>query len=158
MKHLDDKFIGDQEFLRQINLSTVLTHLRENAPLSRAALVEIRCLVQELIEHGFVREGGFQSLRAGRPSILLQLDPEWLEHEFNTPIYVDNQANMVALTESSFGSARDSAQPAHPDGANLNDASLMGSVATVYSQILSNPNQAFGAKRGLLQSQEVTHK
>jgi len=31
----------------------------------------------------------------------------------------------------------------------LNDASLMGAVATVYSQILSNPNQAFKAKRGL---------
>jgi glucokinase len=31
----------------------------------------------------------------------------------------------------------------------LNDASLMGSVATVYGQILSNPNQAFKAKRGL---------
>jgi predicted NBD/HSP70 family sugar kinase len=31
----------------------------------------------------------------------------------------------------------------------LNDASLMGAVATVYGQILSNPNQAFKAKRGL---------
>jgi glucokinase-like ROK family protein len=31
----------------------------------------------------------------------------------------------------------------------VNDASLMGAVATVYSQILSNPNQAFKAKRGL---------
>ena len=31
----------------------------------------------------------------------------------------------------------------------LNDASLMGAVATVYGQILSNPNQAFKAKRGV---------
>jgi glucokinase-like ROK family protein len=31
----------------------------------------------------------------------------------------------------------------------LNDASLMGAVATVYGQILSNPNQAFKAKRGI---------
>jgi glucokinase-like ROK family protein len=40
----------------------------------------------------------------------------------------------------------------------LNDASLMGAVATVYGKILSNPNQAFKAKRGLWQSQEVIPK
>jgi glucokinase-like ROK family protein len=213
MKHTDHEFVGDQESLRQINLSTVLTHLRQNAPISRAALAEITGLnratitrlVRELIEHGFVRETGFQSIRAGRPSILLQLDPEagciigaeievkfgsviltdlaahvlwreevdfgdtdepeavlnsiaqlisraclkateknrhvlglgislpglvdvssgvllfapnmrwsdvpvkqWLKNEFDIPIYVDNKANMAALAESYFGSARDS--------------------------------------------------
>ena len=213
MKNFDDGFVGDQESLRQINLSTVLTHLRQNAPISRAALAEmtglnratITRLVRELIEHGFVRETGFQSIRAGRPSILLQLNPEagcivgaeievkfgsviltdlaarvlwrqevdfgdndepdavmksiaqlirqafvradetdrhilglgmslpglvdvssgvllfapnmrwsdvpvkqWLENEFDIPIYVDNKANMAALAESFFGSARDS--------------------------------------------------
>jgi glucokinase-like ROK family protein len=213
MKHTDHEFAGDQESLRQINLSTVLTHLRQNAPISRAALAEITGLnratitrlVRELIEHGFVRETGVQSLRAGRPSILLQLDPDagciigaeievkfgsiiltdlaarvlwrqevdfgdndepeavlnsiaqlvrralakasetnrhilglgmslpglvdvssgvllfapnmrwsdvpvkqWLENEFDIPIYVDNKANMAALAESYFGSARDS--------------------------------------------------
>jgi glucokinase-like ROK family protein len=213
MKHTDHEFVGDQESLRQINLSTVLTHLRQNAPISRAALAEITGLnratitrlVRELIEHGFVRETGFQSVRAGRPSILLQLDPDagciigaeievkfgsviltdlaahvfwrdevdfgdndepeavlnsisqlirraysraaetnrhvlglgislpglvdvssgvllfapnmrwsdvpvrqWLENEFDIPIYIDNKANMAALAESYFGSARDS--------------------------------------------------
>jgi N-acetylglucosamine repressor len=213
MKHLDDELIGDQEFLRQINLSTVLTHLRQNAPVSRAALAEltglnratITRLVRELIERGFVRETGFQSLHVGRPSILLHLNPDagyiigaeievkfgsllltdlrahilwrqevdfgesdeqdeilnciaqiirqactkaaetnrpilglgmslpglvdvfsgvllfapnmrwsdvpvnqWLEKEFNIPIYVDNKANMAALAESYFASARDS--------------------------------------------------
>src|SRR5688572_18629258 len=84
MKHTDHEFAGDQESLRQINLSTVLTHLRQNAPISRAALAEITGLnratitrlVRELIEHGFVHETGFQSIRAGRPSILLQLNPD----------------------------------------------------------------------------------
>ena len=213
MKHTDHAFVGDQESLRQLNLSTVLTNLRQNAPISRAALAEITGLnratitrlVRELIEHGFVRETGFQSLRSGRPSILLQLDPDagciigaeievkfgsviltdlaahvlwsqevdfgdkvepdavlnstaqlirqafsrasetnrhvlglgmslpglvdvssgillfapnmhwsdvpvkqWLENEFDIPIYVDNKANMAALAESYFGSARDS--------------------------------------------------
>jgi glucokinase-like ROK family protein len=212
MKHFDPGFIGDQESLRQINLSTVLTHLRQHAPISRAALAEltglnratITRLVRELIEHGFVREVGIESVRAGRPSILLQLDPnagciigaeievkfgsviltdlaarilwrrdvdfgdqdepdavlrsmanlireasakaveskrpvlgvgmslpglvdvsngvllfapnmrwrdvpvkQWLENEFRFPIYVDNKANMAALAESYFGSARD---------------------------------------------------
>jgi glucokinase-like ROK family protein len=213
MKHTNHEFVGDQESLRQINLSTVLTHLRQNAPISRAALAEITGLnratitrlVRELIEHGLVRETGFQSVRAGRPSILLQLDPDagciigaeidvkfgsviladlaahvfwrqevdfgdndepdailkcmaqlirqalshatkrnrhilglgislpglvdvssgvllfapnmrwsdvpvkkWLENEFELPIYVDNKANMAALAESYFGSARHS--------------------------------------------------
>ena len=213
MKHTDYEFVGDQESLRQINLSTVLTNLRQNAPISRAALAEITGLnratitrlVRELITHGFVRETGFQSIRAGRPSILLQLDPDagciigaeievkfgsviltdlaahvlwrqevdfvdedkpdavlnsiaqlvrqalsraseanrhilglgmslpglvdvssgvllfapnmrwsdvpvkqWLENEFDIPVYVDNKANMAALAESYFGSARDS--------------------------------------------------
>lgn len=213
MKHINDEFLGDQESLRQRNLSTVLTHLRQYAPISRAALAEmtglnratITRLVRELIQHGFVREVGFQSVRAGRPSILLQLDPnagciigaeievkfgsviltdlvsnilwrqevdfgdndepnstlhciaelirhagskagemhrhvlglgmslpglvdvssgvllfapnmrwsdvpvkKWLENEFSIPIYVDNKANMAALAESYFGSARDS--------------------------------------------------
>ena len=213
MKYTDHEFVGDQESLRQINLSTVLTHLRQNAPISRASLAEITGLnratitrlVRELIEHGFVHETGFQSLRAGRPSILLQLDPdagciigaeievkfgsiiltdlaahvfwrqevdfgdnnqqdailnsiaqlvrqactkaaetnrhvlglgvslpglvdvasgvllfapnmhwsdvpikEWLQKDFDIPIYVDNKANMAALAESYFGSARDS--------------------------------------------------
>jgi glucokinase-like ROK family protein len=213
MKHTDYEFVGDQESLRQINLSTVLTNLRQNAPISRAALAEITGLnratitrlVRELITHGFVRETGFQSIRAGRPSILLQLDPDagciigaeievkfgsviltdlaahvlwrqevdfvdedkpdavlnsiaqlirqalsqaseanrhilglgmslpglvdvssgvllfapnmrwndvpvkqWLEKEFDIPIYVDNKANMAALAESYFGSARES--------------------------------------------------
>jgi len=42
--------------------------------------------------------------------------------------------------------------------AYLNDASLMGAVATVYSQILSNPNQAFNTTRGHKQSEEVIQK
>jgi glucokinase-like ROK family protein len=212
MKYSDHEFVGDQESLRQRNLSTVLTHLRLNAPISRATLAEITGLnratitrlVRALIEHGFVRETGFQSSRAGRPSILLQLDPDagciigaeievkfgsiiltdlaahvlwrkevdfgdindpdavlnsmallireaiakagerdrhilglgmslpglvdvssgvllfapnmrwndvpvrqWLQNEFDIPIYIDNKANMAALAESYFGSARD---------------------------------------------------
>lgn len=203
---------GDQEGLRQVNLSAVLTNLRQNAPLSRTALAEltglnkatITRLVHDLIQHGLVREVGFKSSITGRPSILLELDPDggfiigvgievdscsviltdfaaeilwrrdepierngeldslvncvtqitqeayaqaekagrpvlglglsapglvdasqgtllfapnlglqniplrkYLEEQFPFPIYVDNEANMAALGESYFGSARD---------------------------------------------------
>src|SRR5215208_8286356 len=120
MKHTDQEFVGDQESLRQINLSTVLTHLRQNAPLSRAALAEITGLnpatitrlVRELIEHGFVRETGIQSLRAGRPSILLQLNPDGgciigaeIEVKFGSVILTDLAAQVLWRQEVDFENA-----------------------------------------------------
>src|SRR5918995_5296947 len=118
MKHTDHEFVGDQESLRQINLSTVLTHLRQNAPISRAALAEITGLnratitrlVRELIEHGFVHEIGFQSIHAGRPSILLQLDPAAgciigaeIEVKFGSVILTDLAAHVLWRQEVDFG-------------------------------------------------------
>jgi glucokinase-like ROK family protein len=74
---------GDQALVRQINLSAILSHLRENAPISRAALAEITglnkttvsSLVSELIENQFVREVGLESGGVGRKAMLLKLDP-----------------------------------------------------------------------------------
>src|SRR5688572_7199700 len=118
MKHTDYEFVGDQESLRQINLSTVLTNLRQNAPISRAALAEITGLnratitrlVRELITHGFVRETGFQSIRAGRPSILLQLNPDAgciigaeIEVKFGSIILTDLSAQILWRQEVDFG-------------------------------------------------------
>jgi glucokinase-like ROK family protein len=63
-------------------------HLRENAPISRAALAEITglnkttvsSLVRELIDRNFVREVGYESpgpgKGAGRLAMLLSLNPE----------------------------------------------------------------------------------
>jgi predicted NBD/HSP70 family sugar kinase len=80
-------------------------------------------LARELIKYRLVREAGHQSFNAGRPSILLQLDPDagWvicaesevevgsiILKEFIFPIYVNNKANMAALAESYVGSAYDS--------------------------------------------------
>ena len=122
MKHFNDGFIGDQESLRQINLSTVLTHLRQNTPISRAELAEmtglnratITRLVRELIEHGFVREIGIQSVRAGRPSILLQLDPDAgciigaeIEIKFGSAILTDLSAQILWHQEVDFGDSDD---------------------------------------------------
>lgn len=78
---------GDQALVRQINLSVIMHHLREHAPISRAALAEmtglnkttVSSLVRELIERQFVREVGYESpgsrQGAGRLAMLLTLDP-----------------------------------------------------------------------------------
>ena len=78
---------GDQALVRQINLSVIMHHLRENAPISRAALADITglnkttvsSLVRELIERQFVHEVGFETpgggRSAGRLAMMLTLDP-----------------------------------------------------------------------------------
>ncbi len=74
---------GDQSFVRQMNLSAILRHLREQAPISRAALAQltglnkttVSSLVGELIERQFVREIGLESTGAGRPAMMLALNP-----------------------------------------------------------------------------------
>lgn len=78
---------GDQALVRQINLSVIMHHLREHAPVSRAGLAEmtglnkttVSSLVRELIERQFVREVGYETpgsrQGAGRLAMLLTLDP-----------------------------------------------------------------------------------
>jgi glucokinase-like ROK family protein len=78
---------GDQALVRQINLSVIMHHLREHAPISRAALAEmtglnkttVSSLVRELIDRQFVREVGYESpgggRGAGRLAMLLTLNP-----------------------------------------------------------------------------------
>jgi hypothetical protein len=75
VKHLNNQFIGDQESVRQINLSAVLTRSRQSAPISRAALAEITGLNWATITR-LVREAGFQFLHADCLFILLQLNPD----------------------------------------------------------------------------------
>lgn len=75
---------GDQSLVREINLSLILRQLREYAPISRAALAEmtglnkstVSSLIDELIRRQFVREVGLSSTRIGRPSRLLELNPQ----------------------------------------------------------------------------------
>ena len=78
---------GDQALVRQINLSVIMHHLRENAPISRASLADITglnkttvsSLVRELIDRQFVREVGYEAAGsgrgAGRLAMLLTLNP-----------------------------------------------------------------------------------
>jgi glucokinase-like ROK family protein len=74
---------GDHTLVRQMNLSVILHHLLERAPVSRATLAEmtklnkatVSSLVRELIEYQIVREIGIESAGMGRPGVLLELNP-----------------------------------------------------------------------------------
>ena len=75
---------GDQALVREINLSLIMNHLLGNSSLSRASLAEVTglnkstvsSLVQELIDMQFVREVGLSSSGVGRPSMLLEINPQ----------------------------------------------------------------------------------
>lgn len=75
---------GDQTLVREINLSLLLNTLRLSSPLSRAALAmrtglnkaTVSRLVSELLAAQFVREVGYHDPVAGRPGMLLELNPK----------------------------------------------------------------------------------
>lgn len=74
---------GNQALVREINLSMIMNVLRETAPVSRSSLAQmtglnkttVSSLVQELIDQRFVHEVGFDVTSAGRPAMLLDLNP-----------------------------------------------------------------------------------
>lgn len=75
---------GNQGFLRQQNLSGIINHLYENAPISRIELARqtglnkatVSSLIAELIHNRFVKEiGEATDRRAGRREMLLDIDP-----------------------------------------------------------------------------------
>ncbi len=76
---------GNQGFLRQQNLSGIMHHLYENAPISRADLAKltglnkttVSSLISELIKNQFVTEiGAGMPNKIGRRSVLLDINPE----------------------------------------------------------------------------------
>jgi glucokinase-like ROK family protein len=75
---------GNQGFLRQQNLSGLMHHLYENAPVSRADLAKltglnkttVSSLINELIKNQFVSEiGAGVPTKIGRRSVLLDINP-----------------------------------------------------------------------------------
>ena len=70
--------------LRQINLSAIMNHIREESPISRADLAlktglnkaTVSSLVNELIEDQYVREIGIESSGVGRPRVMLSINPQ----------------------------------------------------------------------------------
>lgn len=113
---------GDQALVREINLSLIMNHLRQYAPVSRAMLAEmtglnkttVSSLINELMEHDFVHEVGFDNSGLGRPAVLLELDPAAgcilsceIGVDFITVVLTDFAANIIwrhhELTQGTLG-------------------------------------------------------
>ena len=65
---------GDQALVRQINLAVIMHHLRENAPVSRAALAEITGLnkttVSSLVRELIDRHGSVRGVKVRQPKLI----------------------------------------------------------------------------------------
>jgi glucokinase-like ROK family protein len=76
--------VVDQAFLRETNLSALLHTLCNNTPLSRAQLANliglnkstVSSLVEELLARGLIHAIGLNPGSAGRPGILLEINPQ----------------------------------------------------------------------------------
>jgi predicted NBD/HSP70 family sugar kinase len=74
--------VADQVSLRRHNLGTVLRHLRDSGPRSRARIATetglnkatVSSLVAELEERGLVREGDIERGQVGRPGQAVEID------------------------------------------------------------------------------------
>jgi glucokinase-like ROK family protein len=74
---------GDNTLVREMNLSSVLGHLHQDGPMSRAQLAKlinlqkptISSLVEDLIDRGLIFESGIESSGVGRPATMLRLNP-----------------------------------------------------------------------------------
>lgn len=79
---MEFKTTADQAFMREINLSLVLRRIHNEAPLSRAQIAvetglnksTVSSLVEELMALDLIRETGQNSVGAGRPATLLEIN------------------------------------------------------------------------------------
>jgi glucokinase-like ROK family protein len=75
---------ADQALIRELNLSLVLRHIHNGAPLSRAQIAQatglnkstVSSLVEELLARKLVHETGVNSVGTGRPATLLEINPQ----------------------------------------------------------------------------------
>jgi len=76
--------IANQTVVRELNLSSVLRHLHDQTTLSRAQIAistglnksTVSSLVDELIQRGLIHETGLNLGNAGRPAMLLEINPK----------------------------------------------------------------------------------
>ncbi len=81
--HLSRRMTADQAVVRKHNTAVILDCLRLQAPLSRAEISSatglnrstVSSIVNELIQHGLVRETVLRKNRLGRPGMPLELSP-----------------------------------------------------------------------------------
>jgi glucokinase-like ROK family protein len=78
------KNTADQALVRELNLSLVLQYIHTSAPISRAKLAlntglnksTVSSLIEELLEYQLIHETGVNSIGSGRPSTLLEINPQ----------------------------------------------------------------------------------
>lgn len=75
---------ADQALVRELNLSLVLRHIHNEAPVSRAQIAQatglnkstVSSLVEDLLKRQLVHETGTNSVGTGRPATLLEINPK----------------------------------------------------------------------------------
>ncbi len=81
---METKTTADQAFVRELNLSLILRRIHNESPISRAHLAArtglnkstVSSLVEELMRLELVHEIGQNSIGAGRPATLLEINPQ----------------------------------------------------------------------------------
>ena len=74
---------ADQALVRELNLSLVLRHIHNEAPVSRAQIAlatglnksTVSSLVEDLLTRTLVHETGINSVGTGRPATLVEINP-----------------------------------------------------------------------------------
>ncbi len=75
---------ADQALVRELNLSLVLRHIHNEAPVSRSQIAQVTglnkstvsSLVDDLLKRQLVHETGTNSVGTGRPATLLEINPQ----------------------------------------------------------------------------------
>ena len=75
---------ADQALVRELNLSLVLRHIHNEAPVSRAQIAQVTglnkstvsSLVESLLDRRLIHETGVSSIGTGRPARLLDINPQ----------------------------------------------------------------------------------
>jgi glucokinase-like ROK family protein len=143
---------GDQALVRQMNLSVIMHHLRENGPVSRAALAEmsglnkttVSSLVQELIDQRFIEEFGLNSAGAGRPAILLRLNPS-----AGYIVAAEVDVDVLSVIRTNFA-AEITWRSKEVIGREMGQQAIVDRVLALLSEATSSAGAADGALLGIV--------
>jgi glucokinase-like ROK family protein len=142
---------GDQALVRQMNLSVIMHHLRENGAVSRAALAEmsglnkttVSSLVQELIDQRFIEEFGLNSAGAGRPAILLRLNPS-----AGTIVAAEVDVDVLSVIRTNFA-AEITWRHREAIGSEMGQQAILDRLLALLSEATPSAGSADGALLGI---------
>jgi predicted NBD/HSP70 family sugar kinase len=142
---------GDQALVRQMNLSVIMHHLRENGSVSRAALAEmsglnkttVSSLVQELIDQRFIEEFGLNSAGAGRPAILLRLNPA-----AGSIVAAEVDVDVLSVIRTNFA-AEVTWRHREAIGREMGQQAILDRLLALLSEARSSAGSADGALLGI---------